>query len=291
MRGQNDASHSVGCGRHPQPRNVWPVRISAGAFGPGSPRRALLLSADHAVYVQGVLVPVRYLINGATIVQQPVRSVSYWHVELDRHNVILAEGLPCETYLDTGNRGAFANGGAVVQAHPDFAWRTWETKACAPLLLDGPRLAAIKTAQLARARQLGHTMTDDPDLHMIVDGRPVRPSRDGGTFRFTLPPDGRTGRLTSRRFVPAHIAPDSDDHRPLGVAVSALRVDGHAIPLDDPQLTTGWHAPEPNWRWTGGDAAITLAGARDVTCEVALTGKYWRQLPATGLSRTGLSRA
>jgi hypothetical protein len=47
----------------------------------------------------------------------------YWHVEPARHDVILAEDLPCESYLDSGNRCAFANGGDVVEMHRDFAWR------------------------------------------------------------------------------------------------------------------------------------------------------------------------
>ena len=39
--------------------------------------------------------------------------MTYWHVELAAHTVLYAEGVPAESYLDTGNRGAFANGGAV----------------------------------------------------------------------------------------------------------------------------------------------------------------------------------
>jgi hypothetical protein len=73
----------------------------------GAPRRDLFLSPDHAVFVDGALIPVRYLANGATIVQERRDQVSYWHVELDRHAVILAEGLACESYLDTGNRASF----------------------------------------------------------------------------------------------------------------------------------------------------------------------------------------
>ena len=41
----------VDCARHPKPRKVWPVRVAAGAFGPGRPHTDLFLSPDHAVYV------------------------------------------------------------------------------------------------------------------------------------------------------------------------------------------------------------------------------------------------
>ncbi len=80
-----------------------------GAFGDGLPIRDLILSPGHAVFVDGVLVPVGPLVNGATIVQEEVESVRYFHVELDAHDVILAEGLPCESYLDDANRETFAN--------------------------------------------------------------------------------------------------------------------------------------------------------------------------------------
>ncbi len=86
-----------------------PVRIAAHAFGAGLPHRDLWLSPDHAISLGGVLIPVRALTNGATIAQQAVCAVTYWHLELTRHDVVLAEGLPAESYLDTGNRAAFAD--------------------------------------------------------------------------------------------------------------------------------------------------------------------------------------
>ncbi len=100
----------VDCRRHPNPSQVWPVRVRAGAFGEGRPGSDLWLSPDHAVFIGDVLIPIRYLVNGKTVAQEPRDTVGYWHLELDRHDVLLAEGLACESYLDTGNRSAFANG-------------------------------------------------------------------------------------------------------------------------------------------------------------------------------------
>ena len=77
------------CCHHRRPADVWPVRIAANAFAPGRPRRVLYLSPDHAVYVDNVLIPVRYLVNGTTIVQTPVDAITYWHLELPVHAVIL----------------------------------------------------------------------------------------------------------------------------------------------------------------------------------------------------------
>jgi hypothetical protein len=134
----------IDCGRHPNPRHIWPVRVRAGAFGPGRPAADVRLSPDHAVFADGVLVPVRHLIDGRAIVQEPVAGIAYWHVELDRHDVILAEGLPCESFLDTGNRSSFADG-PVVQMHADFSRRVWDADGCAPLVVAGPMLEQVRT--------------------------------------------------------------------------------------------------------------------------------------------------
>ena len=142
--------------RHPRPHDVMPVRVRAGAFGPATPTRDLVLSPDHAVFADGYLVPIRHLVNGRSIVQEPRETITYWHVELDRHDVLLAENLPCESYLDTGNRHAF-EGGAALALHPDFARShalvTWQASGCAPILTDpsAPVLRAIHTRLLAVA--------------------------------------------------------------------------------------------------------------------------------------------
>jgi hypothetical protein len=99
---------------HARPGEVWPVRIGKDAFGPGTPSRDLRVSPDHAVHVDGVLIPARYLVNGSTVVQEPLATVEYWHLELPAHDVLVAEGLTAESYLDTGNRSAFERG--VTQA-------------------------------------------------------------------------------------------------------------------------------------------------------------------------------
>jgi hypothetical protein len=93
--------------------DAHPVRVCAHAFGPGRPCHDLRLSADHAICVDGVLVPARHLVNGATIVREAMQHLAWWHVELDQHEVLLAEGLACESYLDTGNRAALAGGAGV----------------------------------------------------------------------------------------------------------------------------------------------------------------------------------
>jgi Hint domain len=150
-------TRTVDCARHPEPETVWPIRVAAGAFGTGAPRRTLYLSPDHAVYVDGVLVPVKLLMNGTTVRQIKRRLVTYYHVELPRHDVILAEGLTVESYLELGDRANF-EGGKTMRLFPDFAARlapntvlAWETRGAAPLVMTGPGLVAARAVVAAHS--------------------------------------------------------------------------------------------------------------------------------------------
>ncbi len=261
----------VGCStvdlaRHPQPERAAPVRIRAHAIGQGAPARDLWLSPDHAVYLDGALIQAQALLNGATVVQEFPTRIDYVHVELDRHAVLLAEGLPAESYLDTGNRAIFAGEAGVRPLHVDLAGAAaWDERACAPLLLGGARVAAAHARVLERAGALGWTTDADVGLRVIQDGA--------------------TARLVSRVFVPAWhgLAPD---RRRLGIAVAALRLDGRKLPRR--AFGAGWHAPEPGLRWTDGDARIALrpvARPALLALRLAVGGRYWRVEQAMNASR------
>ena len=108
---------------YPNPAVIWPVCVRAGAFGEQQPARDLWVSPNHTIFVDGALVPALSLVQWGEPSTQGVvpKQVEYWHLELDSHDIVLAEGLPSESYLDSGYRAAFfENGGAFMEAFPDF---------------------------------------------------------------------------------------------------------------------------------------------------------------------------
>jgi hypothetical protein len=263
------------------PEKARPVRILAGAFAPGLPERDLLLSPDHALFIDGHLIEAKTLVNGVTvIVDKTIRHVTYHHIELARHDVVLAEGLPAETYLESGNRTMFESDAAPMVLHPDFVSLRRE-KACARLLVSGPAVTAARQRLLDRALALGFAITGDVDLVVKSGLERIRPSEsDDGELLFVLPAKARQVQLLSGTGVPAEISADPDDRRVLGVAVTGLALIAggvrHRIPLDD-AAHEGFHEYEAGHRWTKGAARITLPPySGRAVLEVAIHGQAAR---------------
>jgi hypothetical protein len=275
---------TVNCVLAPDPAAVWPIRIKAGAVADQQPSRDLWVSPGHSIFISGVLIPAVMLVNGATIVQVPTERIEYWHVELDRHEVLLAEGLAAESYLDTGNRTDFANGGDFVQAHPDFKPKHW-AETCAPLIVAGEVLAGVRTSLLARAQQLGYQITAQSETHIVADGQRIEPVylRED-RLAFMLPAQCSTIELRSRTFVPAHIQPANNDQRSLGLCVGRLQVDGNDLRLDDDTaFAEGWHRCEiaaagTCWRWSRERVALP-ANSRLIVIDLSGPGFYWSTQP------------
>jgi hypothetical protein len=79
---------------------IAPVRVARSALGPNTPHRDLYLSRYHCLYLDGVLIPAVDLINGSTIARVDaveLREIEYFHIKLECHSVIYAEGAACET--------------------------------------------------------------------------------------------------------------------------------------------------------------------------------------------------
>ncbi len=258
--------------RHPEPEQVAPIRIDRDAVGPGQPCRDLHLSPDHAVHLDGMLIQARQLVNGMTIRRDSARAVvAYVHVELDRHAILVADGLPCESYLDTGNRTQF-DADTVVALHdrPDGQDRT--RTGCAPLVTEAALVRPVWDRLAERAATCGHVRPDpvatrDPVLRLEADGMQIEPAEAAdGRIRFRLPPGCREVRLRSGSDFPTTLSPWCDDRRRLGVAVSAITLRQGAwrqdLPLDHLGAEAGWWPVESasalSWRWSNGNALIAL---------------------------------
>ena len=279
----------------------FPVRIRAGAFHDNIPHRDLLVTSEHCLFVEGKLVPARMLVNGRSIyIDTSIGDYEYFHVELDVHAILLAEGLEAESYLDTGNRGNFLNT-VVSSLQPDFAvspaHKSWALDAAAPLAVDRETVEPIWKTLEARATMLGFAATktqlrlvDEPDLHLLTEsGLEIGPTLlEGGLYTFIVPGNVGLVRLMSRTARPSEtIGPFLDDRRELGVKVGRVGVgEGCGRLMSDLHLTSptlpGWHVMEDQavCRWTNGNAVlpVNLSWSEDrpvfLEIEVVSAGPY-----------------
>jgi Hint domain len=139
--------------------DILPVCFKAGSLGDNVPERDLWISPQHAMYfatanhagaLGGVLIEAKDLINGISIVQPAhTESVDYFHIELDSHDVIVAEGALSESFIDDDSRGIFHN------AHEFETLYAEECPApahyCVPRLSEGYEVEAVRQRLMLRA--------------------------------------------------------------------------------------------------------------------------------------------
>ena len=283
--------------KHAYVEEAAPIRIRQSAIADNVPERDLFLSPEHCLVIDGLCVPAKLLVNGGSIVSERDRShVTYYHIELEQHGVLLAENTPAESYLDTGNRSMFDNADGPRELHPSFKLNAdsvrWQTDACAPLAKVPDQVEPIWTRLAERSEQIGYpipdmTTVDDANIHIVADGHIIRPVSDNASRYVFMVPDGvRAVSLMSGFCIPSdRMIPSQRDTRRLGVRVNwiAVRADDNEaiIAADNPGLTDGWYDPEQDtvsiWRWTAGNAVIpwqNVTGAAVLTVCCAPADQY-----------------
>jgi Ca2+-binding RTX toxin-like protein len=236
-----------------------PVVVLKGALGKNVPHHDLRVTKAHGLYIDGVLIPVEFLVNHRSILwDDRAQEVALYHIELETHDVILANGAPAESFRDDGNRWLFRNADSGRNLPPQ--------ELCAPLLTGGPIVDRIWRSLLEHAGpRPGIILTDDPDLHLLVDGRRCDPiSHNGSTVTFHLPRRPEAVRIASRAGSPAELGV-ARDPRMLGVAIRRIMVfkgtRSRVLDAADASLTNGFHGFESDnaARWTDGDAELPAA--------------------------------
>ncbi|RXH10118.1 Hint domain-containing protein [Bradyrhizobium guangzhouense] len=123
--------------------DMLPICFRAGALGEGLPRRPLWISPHHAMYLDGALIEAKDLVNGVSIVQaESVDKVEYFHIELETHDLIIAEGSLSETFIDDGSRGMFHNAREYGELYPKED--PGPLRYCAPRLEHGYEVATVR---------------------------------------------------------------------------------------------------------------------------------------------------
>lgn len=139
-------------------KSARPVRIARSALAPNVPHADLYVTQGHAVLIDGLLIPAGHLVNGTTISLDAADGhdvLEFFHVKLETHDVIFAEGAPCETLLKVDE--TMSNFADYLRKHGE---QDAQQVHCAPIAGNGRRSAMLTKARRLVSPLLGPQKVD-----------------------------------------------------------------------------------------------------------------------------------
>lgn len=157
--------------------DVQPILFKAGSIADHVPARDLYVSPEHAMFLDGMLVPAFHLVNGISILKTSgIEEIDYFHLEFDRHVIIIAENALAESFVDDESRMLFHNAAEYPRLYPNAPRGGW-AEFCAPRVEDGYELYALQQTLTARAAHLCSDELAAPRAQYgrggLVMGRPI----------------------------------------------------------------------------------------------------------------------
>lgn len=253
----------------------YPVRILKDAISDQVPYKDMLITAEHCLFMNNHFIPVRMLVNGQSIYyDHSIRNYHYYHLKLEKHSIIEADGVLTESFLDTGNHYNFYMNDLVK----DFSknnLQTWSKDAAAPLGVERNLVEPIYHRLTERARKLGYLsrssmykiFAKQSGLHLVTDqGQKLEIALQvKNKVIFKIPAQVQSLHIVSRTSRPSDvIGPFVDDRRDLGILIGKITfVEGnHCSEINTHLISeylSGWFSQEnTSCRWTKGKAYLPL---------------------------------
>ncbi|OUI78723.1 hypothetical protein HK18_07520 [Commensalibacter intestini] len=258
----------------------YPIRILKDAISPNVPYKDLCVTLEHCLFFDNKFIPARMLVNGRSIIyDQSYKSYDYYHIETEKHSIIMADGMLTESYLNTDSHQSFY---AQNQSNllTDKTIKSWENHAAVPLCVDRNFVEPIYKAieQTAIDKNIPDTrqtmsLTYEHNLCLTTSsGVKIEATRTiDNQLIFFIPPNTSSIFLTSRSARMADVMGNFiDDRRHLGVLIGDIflcnndGVQSIETHLMDHKLT-GWNTVENDisCRWTQGKAELPLHNITD----------------------------
>jgi len=142
----------------PWVKDALPVRIARSALAPNVPSADLYVTQGHALLIDGLLIPAVSLVNDTTITLYAAEEhdeLEFFHIKLESHDVIYAEGAPCETLLRVDE--TMSNFADYLRQHGESELRDVH---CAPVVCKGRRGELMTKARSLVSPVLGPQQLD-----------------------------------------------------------------------------------------------------------------------------------